>query len=140
MNLLVVNTKVNRKYCADLQIAIPIVPPKERTLIIKPLPIEISSCGIESCATVTRVIKVIPKPHPSNTGYPHTADELSLLLVAMHMKKTAKRTKATNVASRTVLVIEQYSPAASAAKITAMKVMLNRTPTMRTSASYNTLT
>jgi hypothetical protein len=44
------------------------VPPKLRVAIIRPVVIEMSSGGVESCATTTSVFSAVPKPRPIKTA------------------------------------------------------------------------
>jgi hypothetical protein len=108
-------------------------------LISNPLAIEICSGGVESWATVTRVMSVMPKPAPISTGYPQAALDVSLLVVAIHEKNAAKMRKAKTVAHLTFFVMAQYKPMKTDVTIVDMNAMENRRPTMRKSFSYNTL-
>jgi hypothetical protein len=53
---------------AYIQIARPMVPPRERVLMTRPLATAMSSGGVDSWAAVTRVVKVIPIAVPRRTG------------------------------------------------------------------------
>ena len=44
----------------------PTVPPKLRVAIIRPVVMEMSSGGVESCATTTRAFSTVPSPRPKN--------------------------------------------------------------------------
>jgi hypothetical protein len=117
------------------QMAIPTVPPRDRTLIIRPLAVAISSGGVDSWATVTRRIRHIPKPKPSRTGYPHTALELAGVDDTIQAKKAVKKANATNVANRTSFLMAVYRPTNKEAKKHAMNIIANRTPLIRPSVS-----
>lgn len=118
--------------------AIPIVPPKDRTLIISPLAVAMSSGGVDSCETVISKTSAMPIPQPMKTGYPQTCVELAFVAVAMHTKKRVKMINATNVAYRTFLVMAVYKPVTTEAIRAAEYPIATRPPATKTSFSYKT--
>jgi hypothetical protein len=76
-------------------------------LIIRPLAMDIRCGGVQSCATVTRVISVIPSAEPRRTGYPQTRVLEPSSEVAMHAKNATNMVKEKTVTHRTFFVIVQ---------------------------------
>ena len=90
-----------------LQIAIPIVPPRDRMEIIIPLATAMSSGGTESCPAATSAISVMLKPAPIRTGKPQTSFLVWEFVVLMQAKKMMKMRKAQTVIQRTFFVLVQ---------------------------------
>ena len=76
MSLGVVKHEIGRL----LQIAIRIVLPRERTLMMRPVPTEISSGEVDNWATVISVVSVMPRAQPRRMGYPQTGIEVYLVV------------------------------------------------------------
>lgn len=66
---------------------------------------EISSGGVEICATETKATSVMPNPQPMKIGYPHTCLEDDGVAVAIRTKNMVNTTNAVNVTHRSFFVI-----------------------------------
>ena len=83
------------------------MPPRLRVVIMSAVEVEISSGGMESCATTIRALRVVPNPIPTNGAKPKILFLSVPVRLAINPLKREKERKATIVGKRTVLVQEQ---------------------------------